>query len=186
MNKEDKIETFNNIKDKLQEVSPQKDPVDNVQWVDMDKVEGNEYNPNKVAPPEMKLLKLSINEDGYTQPIVCYKKDDKYEIVDGFHRNLIPKKYKYIRERMNGKLPIVVIEKDIKERMASTIRHNRARGKHGVGEMSDLVADLVKKGWEDEDIAEQLGMDFDEVLRLKQQTGLPEIFKDEDFSKSWR
>lgn len=187
LDKEKKIEWLNEIREQISEVSPFSDPVDYVKWVEYDKVRANDYNPNKVAPPEMKLLKHSIKEDGFTQPVVCYydKSDGEYEVVDGFHRQLIPGEYEYINDRMHGRLPIVVIDKDIKERMASTIRHNRARGQHGVGGMSDLVADLVKKGWEDEDIAKELGMDADEVLRLKQQSGLPEIFKEEDFSKSW-
>lgn len=187
LDKEKKIKWLNQIREDLYEVSPFSDPVDNVKWVKYDRVRANDYNPNKVAPPEMRLLKLSIKEDGFTQPVVCYydKSEDEYEVVDGFHRHLIPKEYKMIHERMHGRLPIVVIDKPIKERMASTIRHNRARGQHSVGGMSDLVADLVKKGWEDEDIAKELGMDADEVLRLKQQSGLPEIFKEEDFSQSW-
>lgn len=187
MNADDKIKWINYIKKELYKISPQKDPVDNVQWVPAEKVEANDYNPNKVAPPEMRLLYHSIKQDGYTQPIVCYydKEKDKYIVVDGFHRNRVGKEKKDIRERIHGYLPIVVIDKPIEERMASTIRHNRARGKHAVTPMSDLVVDLYRKGWKDDRIAKELGMELDEVLRLKQITGLPEIFKDREYSKAW-
>ena len=154
----------------------------NVRMVSVDKIMGNTYNPNKIAPPEMKLLKKSIEEDGYTQPIVCYydSEKDMYIVVDGFHRLRCAREYFNLPE-----VPIVVIDKDIKERKASTIRHNRARGKHGIEPMSDIVADLYIKGWDDAQIASELGMDFDEVLRLKQTTGLAEVFANHEFSKSW-
>ena len=157
-------------------------PVMNVKMISIDKIQANDYNPNSVAPPEMKLLKLSIEEDGYTQPVVCYydQEKDKYVIVDGFHRFRCAKEYFNLKE-----VPCVVIDKAIENRMASTIRHNRARGKHGIVPMVELVAILFKKGWNDEKIAKELGMDFDEVLRLKQQSGLPELFKNMEFSKSW-
>ena len=157
-------------------------PVMNVKMVPVEEVMPNDYNPNSVAPPEMRLLKLSIEEDGYTQPIVCYydSKQKKYIIVDGFHRYRCAVEYFKIPE-----VPIVVIEKPIEERMASTIRHNRARGKHGIDPMVDLVASLVVKGWNDSRIAKELGMDADEVLRLKQQKGLGEMFADKEFSMAW-
>jgi len=158
-----------------------------VQSIPIEKLRANEYNPNSVAPPEMKLLYDSIKEDGYTMPIVVYHhvKDDMYEIVDGFHRYSIMKIYQDIYEREKGLLPCSVIEKPISERMASTIRHNRARGSHNVDLMSNIVAELVEMGKSDNWIREHLGMSADEILRLKQITGLASLFKDKEFSKSW-
>lgn len=185
---EEKIYVLNETRKMLNQISPQKnEPVDYVQWIPAEKVEGNEYNPNKVAPPEMRLLHLSIKEDGYTQPIVAYydKDIEKYIVVDGFHRNRVGKEYPDIKERTHALLPIVVIDKDINARMASTIRHNRARGTHQVQGMAEIVAELHLKGVSDKKIAEQLGMEKDEVLRLKQFIGLGDLFKNRDFSKSW-
>jgi ParB-like chromosome segregation protein Spo0J len=164
-----------------------KSPVYNVIAVSVEKIQANAYNPNSVASPEMKLLYQSILNDGYTMPIVCYylADTDKYEIVDGFHRYTIINKHKDIYEREGGKLPVVVIEKDISNRMASTIRHNRARGSHSVDLMSNIVAELLEMGKSDKWIAKHLGMDADELLRLKQITGLASLFKDREFSKSW-
>jgi ParB-like chromosome segregation protein Spo0J len=164
-----------------------KSPVYNVIAVSVEKIQANAYNPNSVASPEMKLLYESILNDGYTMPIVCYylPEVDKYEIVDGFHRYTIINKHKDIYEREGGKLPIVVIDKDISNRMASTIRHNRARGSHSVDLMSNIVAELLEMGKSDKWIAKHLGMDADELLRLKQITGLASLFKDKKFSKSW-
>ncbi|WP_295293536.1 ParB/RepB/Spo0J family partition protein [Veillonella sp.] len=164
-----------------------KSPVYNIIAVPIEKIRANEYNPNSVAPAEMKLLYDSIKEDGYTMPIVCYydKDADMYEIVDGFHRYSIMLKYKNIREREGGRLPVSVIDKPISGRMASTIRHNRARGAHNVDLMSNIVAELVKMGLSNDWIGKHLGMDADEVIRLKQITGLAALFKDREFSKSW-
>lgn len=164
-----------------------KSPVYNIIAVPIEKIRANEYNPNSVAPAEMKLLYDSIKEDGYTMPIVCYydKGADMYEIVDGFHRYSIMLKYKNIREREGGRLPVSVIDKPISGRMASTIRHNRARGSHNVDLMSNIVAELVKMGLSNDWIGKHLGMDADEVIRLKQITGLAALFKDREFSKSW-
>jgi len=164
-----------------------KSPVYNVLSIPVEKIQANAYNPNSVASPEMKLLYESILNDGYTMPIVCYylPEVDKYEIVDGFHRYTIINKHKDIYERESGKLPIVVIDKDISNRMASTIRHNRARGSHSVDLMSNIVAELLEMGKSDKWIAKHLGMDADELLRLKQITGLASLFKDKEFSKSW-
>lgn len=164
-----------------------KSPVYNVLAVPLNKVQANDYNPNKVAPPEMKLLELSIWEDGFTQPVVTYYDEEKgkYIVVDGFHRYSIAKSSKRIYERENGLLPVVVIEKEIGERMASTIRHNRARGSHSIDLMSNMVAELVEMGKSDSWIAKHLGMDVDELLRLKQITGLAALFKDREYSKSW-
>ena len=164
-----------------------KSPVYNVIAVPIDKLEANDYNPNHVAKREMDLLYQSIKADGYTMPVVCfYDKDrDKYIIVDGFHRYTILLTKKDIFERENGMLPVSVIEKEISDRMASTIRHNRARGKHKIDAMSDIVIELKRRNWSDEKIGRELGMDADEVLRLTQITGLAEMFKDREFSEAW-
>lgn len=162
-------------------------PVYNVIAVPIEKIRANSWNPNSVASPEMKLLYDSIKEDGYTTPIVCYydAENDVYEIVDGFHRYTVILKHKDIYERENGCLPVSVIDKEIGDRMASTIRHNRARGTHNIDLMSNIVAELVEMGKSDGWIAKHLGMDVDELLRLKQITGLAELFKDREYSKSW-
>jgi ParB-like chromosome segregation protein Spo0J len=157
-------------------------PVLKVKMIPMDKIVANDYNPNKVAPPEMKLLKKSIEEDGYTMPIVVYqdKENDCYIIVDGFHRYRCAKEYFGLSE-----IPATIIDKDLSNRMASTIRHNRARGTHQIKSMSDIVLSLIHQGWDDLKIAQHLGMDAEEVLRLKQITGLKEAFSHHEFSKSW-
>lgn len=164
-----------------------KSPVYNVKPIPVEKIRANEYNPNSVAGPEMKLLYDSIKEDGYTMPIVCYyhEEDDMYEIVDGFHRYSIMLKHKDIYDREEGKLPVSIIDKPIGERMASTIRHNRARGSHDVDLMSNIVAELVEMGKTERWISKHLGMDLDEILRLKQITGIASLFKDKEFGKSW-
>jgi ParB-like chromosome segregation protein Spo0J len=160
-------------------------PVYNVKRIHMDKIRANAYNPNAVAPPEMKLLETSIWEDGYTMPVVCYyiPEDDVYEIVDGYHRYTTLKTSERILEREKGFLPVAVIEKDMSNRMASTIRHNRARGSHSVELMSNIVSELVESGMSDAWILRHIGMDKDELLRLKQITGLASMFKDVEFSK---
>jgi ParB-like chromosome segregation protein Spo0J len=164
-----------------------KSPVYNVLAVPIDRVEANDYNPNAVAPPEMALLETSIWEDGYTQPVVTYydKENDVYIVVDGFHRYLTLKNSKRIFEREKGMLPIVVIDKEIGDRMASTIRHNRARGTHNIELMSTIVAELVEMGKGDRWICEHIGMSVDELLRLKQITGVAALFANRDFSDSW-
>lgn len=183
------ITALNKIKIALHEISPfKKEPVDCVLWVKADMVEANDYNPNKVAPPEMKLLQHSIRMDGYTQPIVVYDEDHYYEVVDGFHRNRVGKECPDIRERVRGYLPVVLINQDRTDRcdrIAATIRHNRARGKHVVMGMADIVLELSRRNWSDEKIARELGMEPDEVLRLKQITGLAELFADKEFSEAW-
>lgn len=159
-------------------------PVYNVKPVPIESIHANSYNPNSVAPPEMRLLYDSIKQDGYTMPIVCYYNNGQYEIVDGFHRYRVMLEHKDIYERENGMLPVTVIDKPISERMASTIRHNRARGSHSVDIMGNIVTELSKDHsptW----IAKHLGMDQDEILRLKQITGLAEMYKNGDFSMSW-
>ncbi len=164
-----------------------KSPVYNVLSVPVEKIKANDYNPNKVAPPEMKLLELSIWEDGYTQPIVCYydKANDEYIVVDGFHRYTVMKTSERIYNREKGRMPVVVIDKELGERMASTIRHNRARGSHSIDLMSNIVTELLEMGKSDTWICRNIGMSADELLRLKQITGLASLFKDEDFSRSW-
>ncbi|MDD7755931.1 MAG: ParB/RepB/Spo0J family partition protein [Clostridiales bacterium] len=164
-----------------------KSPVYNIISVPIEKIRANAWNPNAVAPPEMKLLYQSIKEDGYTMPIVCYylKEEDEYEIVDGYHRYTIMKTHKDIYERENGCLPVSIIDKPVTDRMASTIRHNRARGSHDIELMSNIVADLVESGMSDAWIAKNIGMDLDEIMRLKQITGLASLFKDKEFSRSW-
>lgn len=164
-----------------------KSPVYNVKSIPIEKIQANTYNPNHVAPPEMKLLYQSIKEDGYTMPIVCYylADVDKYEIVDGYHRYTIMLTHKDIYERENGCLPVVVIDKDISNRMASTIRHNRARGSHSIELMTNIVAELVESGMSDAWIMKSIGMDAEELLRLKQISGLASLFSDKEFSNSW-
>ncbi len=163
-------------------------PVYHVIPVPIEKIEPNTYNPNAVAPPELKLLYDSIREDGYTMPIVCYydKKRDRYIIVDGFHRYRIMLEHADIYEREGGRLPVSVIDKPIDCRMASTIRHNRARGSHDVDLMSNIVKELHELGRSDAWISKHLGMDKDEILRLKQITGLAALFRDVDFGQAWR
>lgn len=162
-------------------------PVYNVRRVPVEKIHANAYNPNHVAPPEMKLLYQSIKEDGYTMPIVCYydPDTDTYEIVDGYHRYTTMLTHKDIYEREGGCLPVSVIDKPLEDRMASTIRHNRARGEHSIDLMTNIVAELVDSGMSDAWIMKNIGMDAEELLRLKQLSGLQELFKDKDFSKSW-
>lgn len=186
---EEKVQAINEVKQFLKKISPfSANPVECVQWVKADEVIANDYNPNAVAPPEMELLHTSIQEDGYTQPIVVWYHDKIYEVVDGFHRNRVGKEYPDIRERIHGYLPVVVINNDREDkgdRIASTIRHNRARGKHKVEAMSDIVVELKRRNWSDKKIAKELGMDADEVLRLSQITGLAEMFADKEFSQAW-
>lgn len=185
----ERIEAINQIKLMLHEVSPMRDePVDCVLWVPADQVQANDYNPNQVAPPEMRLLETSIREDGYTQPIVTWRVDGHREVVDGFHRNRVGKESKAIQQRVRGYLPVTTINDDRTDkgdRIAATIRHNRARGKHQVQGMSDIVLELKRRNWTDKKICDQLGMDADEVLRLTQIQGLAEMFADQEFSEAW-
>jgi ParB-like chromosome segregation protein Spo0J len=190
MDLDNKVNAINEIKLALHEISPFKtEPVDCVIWVKNETVFANDYNPNSVAPPEMELLRLSISNDGYTQPIVSMDNNDgTREVIDGFHRNRVGKECIDIQERVKGYLPVVTIRESQKgqnDRVASTIRHNRARGKHKVESMSDIVVDLKRRNWSDEKICKELGMDRDEVLRLSQISGLIEMFSDKDFSMAW-
>lgn len=183
------VDAINDIRLALREHSPFKDePVDCVRWVKSSLVIANEYNPNSVAPTEMKLLEHSIQEDGYTQPIVSWANADNYEVIDGFHRHRVGKESVPIQARVHGYLPLVVINDSrlgLGDRMASTIRHNRARGKHKVEAMSDIVVELKRRFWTDEKIGKELGMEPDEVLRLTQITGLTDMFADSEFSEAW-
>ncbi len=163
------------------------DPVSSVKWVPVEQVIANDYNPNSVAKNEMHLLYISILHDGYTQPIVTVydKEQDKYVIVDGFHRYLIPKTYKDIYKRTGGRVPIVVIDKPINDRMASTIRHNRARGKHAVDGMANLVFSLIEGGWSDSEVCNEIGLEAEEMVRLKYITGFAKLFENVEYSKAW-
>ena len=185
----EQVSMLNHIRRKLHEMGPFKDqPVDCVLWVDMNEVRANDYNPNSVAPPEMKLLERSIGADGYTQPIVSWPVDGVYEVVDGFHRNRVGRECASVRDRVHGYLPVTVINADREDRgdrIAATIRHNRARGKHKVESMSEIVLELKRRNWSPKKIGLELGMDQDEVLRLVQITGLAEMFADGEFSEAW-
>jgi len=187
----EQVEVINEIKRALHAVSPlREEPVDCVLWVPVETVEANDYNPNKVAPPEMRLLEHSIREDGYTQPIVTWltNGDNTREVVDGFHRCRVGREIKAVQKRTMGLLPVTTINVDREERsdrIAATIRHNRARGKHQVQAMSEIVVELSRRNWSEEKIGKELGMEPDEVLRLKQISGLAEMFADREFSEAW-
>lgn len=187
----EKVVAINELREAIHEISPFKDePVDFVKWVKSGAVTANDYNPNKVAPPEMKLLELSIVNDGYTQPIVSWSNTEKetIEVIDGFHRNRVGKESKVVQQRVKGYLPIVDIrtkQSSKNDRMASTIRHNRARGKHQVDAMSEIVIELKNRNWRNARIAKELGMDEEEVLRLCQISGMEHLFSDKDFSRAW-
>lgn len=184
-----KVEALNHARERMHEHSPFKsEPVDFVRWVKNDVVTANDYNPNSVAPPEMELLAHSIMSDGYTQPIVSYPHDDVVEVIDGFHRHRVGKENDDVQARVKGYLPVVTIKEDREgrnDRVASTIRHNRARGKHKIESMSDIVLELKRRNWSPKKIGKELGMDQDEVLRLAQLTGLAEMFADKEFSEAW-
>lgn len=185
-----KVERINELRQMLHSISPfNSEPVDFVKWVKNPLVHSNDYNPNSVAPPEMELLRHSIASDGYTQPIVSMPdQSGRYEVIDGFHRHRVGKECEEIQSKVHGYLPIVQIRESQEgrnDRMASTIRHNRARGKHKVESMSDIVVELKRRFWSDERIAKELGMDADEVLRLQQVTGLSGLFADREFSEAW-
>lgn len=189
-NFDDRVETLNTLREHIAQYSPfSAEPVDSVTWVKADDVHANDYNPNVVAPPEMELLRLSIAADGYTQPIVTMVEEDgSRQVIDGFHRNRVGKEYEDVRKRIGGYLPVVSIRNDRKDRndrIASTIRHNRARGKHRIDAMSEIVVELKRRNWTDARVAKELGMDADEVLRLCQITGLSELFNDDEFSRAW-
>jgi ParB-like chromosome segregation protein Spo0J len=186
---DEKVSAINAIRESIHERSPFKaEPVDFVRWVKNTTVQKNDYNPNAVAPPEMELLRVSIMSDGYTQPIVTFPEEDHLTVVDGFHRHRVGKECSDVTERVHGYLPVVRIketQEDRGDRMAATIRHNRARGTHKVEAMSEIVVELKRRFWSDEKIAKELGMEPDEVLRLQQVTGLAALFADREFSEAW-
>lgn len=181
------IDSINKERKALHEECPIKQPIDYVMWVPIEKVEPNGYNPNSVAPVEMELLYKSIKKDGYTQPVVTIydKKKDKYVIVDGFHRYYVCKTKKDIFDRNMGMLPIVVIDKNISERMAATVRHNRARGEHSIDGMSNLVFKMLDEGMSDADVCNELGMEPEELLKLKHLTGFSKLFANTEYKKAW-
>ena len=186
---EQKIVFFEEVKELIHNNSPLKEqPVNRIKWVDINKVSPNDYNPNSVAKKEMGLLYTSILHDGYTQPVVTIYDEvkDKYIIIDGFHRYFTCKTNKDILDRNKGRLPIVVLNKDINDRMASTVRHNRARGMHSVTGMSSMVFNMLENGWEDVDICNELGMSVEELIKLKHITGFSKLFEDKEYSKSWQ
>ena len=187
---DERVNTINKLREMLHAVSPfNTEPVDFVRWVKNPLVHANDYNPNSVAPPEMALLHRSIQADGYTQPIVSMPDPDgRFEVIDGFHRHRVGKECEDIQSRVHGYLPLVEIrtsQQDRNDRMAATIRHNRARGEHRVESMADIVVELKRRFWRDEKIAKELGMEPDEVLRLTQATGLAGLFADREFSQAW-
>lgn len=185
---EDKIGFLNTVREWVFEVSPMRaQPVDFVRWVPVEKVECNDYNPNAVAKTEMKLLLHSIESDGFTQPIVVMWNSEhaKYTVVDGFHRYTVCRENEEIKRRCLGHVPIVVLDKDIAERMASTVRHNRARGKHSIAGMANLVFLMCEEGRTDSEICKDLGMEPDEILRLKHITGFSKLFENVEYRKSW-
>jgi len=183
-----KILVIEDIKAFLHDISPQKaQPVNYVRWIPIEKVHANDYNPNSVAKNEMRLLYVSIQHDGYTQPVVTVYDDkkDEYVIVDGFHRYSTMRLNKDLYDANNGLLPVVVIEKSINDRMASTVRHNRARGKHSVSGMANMVFQMLENGWTDEAICAELGVEPDELVRLKHVTGFSKLFENVEYRRSW-
>ena len=186
---DEKITAINAIKKQLHEISPMKnEPIDCVIWVKKETVVANDYNPNSVAPPEMDLLKLSISNDGYTQPIVTADENNVYTVIDGFHRTRVGKECKEVTDRVLGYLPVTIIRADREDRadrIAATIRHNRARGRHRIDAMSEIIVELKRRNWSDKKIGKELGMEPDEVLRLAQISGLRDAFRDKEFSRAW-
>lgn len=187
LSEEERIEAINEFRIAIHSVSPfREEPVDCVLWIKNNAISPNDYNPNNVAPPEKKLLLKSIEADGFTQPIVVVQSTpEEYEIVDGFHRHEIGKNKSSLKSRLKGYLPVTCLQRGRHERMAATIRHNRARGRHQIHAMSEIVRELSQLGWSEEKIGKELGMDSDEVLRLKQINGLQELFADRQFSRAW-
>ena len=186
----ERIEAINALRQAIHQLSPFRDqPVDCVLWIKQDDITANDYNPNNVAPPEKRLLSKSLELDGFTQPIVVSENESHhYEIIDGFHRHEIGKSKATLKRQLKGYLPVTCLRKERQEkfdRMAATIRHNRARGRHQINAMSEIVRELSLLDWDDEKIGKELGMDSDEVLRLKQINGLLELFADRRYSEGW-
>ncbi|HHN8623129.1 TPA: IbrB-like domain-containing protein [Escherichia fergusonii] len=184
---DERVEAINEFRQAIHKVSPfREEPVDCVPWVKKEQLKPNNYNPNNVAPPEKRLLQVSIETDGFTQPIVVSpSSQNEYEIVDGFHRHLVGKENGTLGVRLKGYLPVTCLDGNRHERIAATIRHNRARGRHQITAMSEIVRELSQLGWDDNKIGKELGMDSDEVLRLKQINGLQELFADRQYSRAW-
>lgn len=190
LTEEKRIDAINDFRLLLHEHSPFRDqPIDCVLWVKNSRVTPNDYNPNQVAPPEKRLLLKSLEKDGFTQPVVVQEdKPGHFEIIDGFHRHELGKGRAALKTKLKGYLPVTCLnnkEASKSERMAATIRHNRARGRHQINEMAEIVRELTREGWSEEQIGKELGMDSDEVLRLKQINGLTELFADRRFSRAW-
>lgn len=186
----EQVAVLNAVRQELHAVSPfRNEPVDCVLWLPAERVQANDYNPNRVAPPEMRLLEISVASDGYTQPVVAFQNGaEAVEVVDGFHRARVGLESPRVRRRVHGYLPCSLIRPSRagrNDRIAATIRHNRARGVHGVLPMTGIVAELLRNGWTDDEVARELGMDADEVLRFKQNTGLPELFAHTEYSRAW-
>ncbi|WP_368765977.1 IbrB-like domain-containing protein [Enterobacter hormaechei] len=190
LTEEDRINAINAFRQAIHKNSPfREQPIDCVLWVKQDAITANDYNPNNVAPPEKRLLSKSLELDGFTQPIVVTESEQQqYEIVDGFHRHEIGTTRAVLKRQLKGYLPVTCLRQERQDkhnRIAATIRHNRARGRHQINAMSEIVRELVQLGWDDEKIGKELGMDSDEVLRLKQINGLLELFADRRFSEAW-
>lgn len=190
MSVEEVVEAANAAVRKAAESLPwgREHPVGIVQWVHIDRVQANDYNPNSVAFHEMKLLHTSISEDGYTQPVVviwdgeAQNGEGRYIIVDGFHRWTVMKKFDDIRDTTGGYLPVVVIDKPVADRIASTVRHNRARGKHSVAGMGNLVYRMLAEGVSDEEVCNRLGLEAEELVRLKHITGFSKLYANREYS----
>lgn len=190
---DDEYQAVSQLSDVLHELTPVDDyPISNVQWVPLENVKANSYNPNQVDDSSMSLLYKSIKEDGYTQPVVVVEdethegKESKYVIVDGFHRYITMKRHEDIRERSNGHLPVTIIDKTMNEQRAATVRHNRASGTHTTAGKSEVVFEMLDDGWEDERICEELGMEPEELARLKHTSGFAKMFSDADYSQPWK
>lgn len=184
----EKIAKIEEIRALLHKLSPKNNqPVNLVRWVPIEKVHANDYNPNSVAKNEMRLLYVSISHDGYTQPVVTVYDEakDQYVIVDGFHRYTTMRLNQDIYDLNYGLLPVVVIEKSINDRMASTVRHNRARGKHSVSGMANMVFQMLDNGWKDDAICAELGVEPDELVRLKHVTGFSKLFENTEYRLAW-
>ncbi len=177
---------YNAVAEALGKLAPGGAPVGCVRWVSVDEVWPNDYNPNACATPELALLAASVRADGFTQPVVVVREGDRWVVVDGYHRWYVAKSYPDIRERYHGLLPVVVLEKSPNERMASTVRHNRARGRHSVKGMSNLVYQMLENGATDEEICKNLGMEGEELIRLKHVTGIAKLFANHEYGKAWK
>lgn len=186
-NIDDKVSLYNEISNRLYFFLNIEHPTLNVQLIESNKINANDYNPNVVAKPEYKLLEHSILSDGLTLPIVTGKESNgNIVIIDGFHRTKLLNENKVLRGTLHGYIPVVILNKELEKRMASTVRHNIARGIHQVELTSNLVKKLIQLNWNDEDIVKEIGMDIDEVLRMKQITGLASLFSKHEFSIAWK